>query len=247
MAKGSDVALALVGGGIAVGVVAAVYYSFNQGPSGGSCDCTKDPGSPCCQALTPYQQEYQTCANQYSALWAQIVQGGQAPTSAQQAELDSLKSCMDQAAKNIADTARNFVPQNAIQSLVDDIGEAILVVAIGIAAAYGLKGLGSFISARRASGQLKTTPATPAGIAALMTDGMIQYAAANSLITLNTAAGFRTSVDVNASNDLYNLANYFDALVQLQVFDQAFATSQISIFTNTINFDANTTVSALPF
>lgn len=245
--KGSDVALAAIGVGVAGGVVAAVYYSFNAGPPGGSCDCAKDPNSPCCAALAPYEQTYQSCLSQYTQLWSQIVKGGQAPTASQQADLDSLKACMDQAAKDIATTASQYIPQNSIASLIDDIGEAIIVVAAGVAVAYGLKGFGSFLSSRRAGGQVKTGAGNPAGIAALMSDGIVQYASANALITAESASAFTSSLDVNASNDLFNLGEFYDSLVAEQVFSQSFATTQINSYTSTINADAETTIAELPF
>ena len=124
---------AVVAGGY---VVYTVANSFTQG-SGGNCS---DPNSACGQALAPYQQELQSCANQYSSYMQQYATAdsaaGTAMTSAQLSVLSQLESCMNTAAAGQASVAKNF--NQSVEAIVgSQVGTAIEVAVglVGIAVA----------------------------------------------------------------------------------------------------------------
>ncbi|MEM3859329.1 MAG: hypothetical protein QW478_07970 [Candidatus Micrarchaeaceae archaeon] len=126
--------------GIIVGGVAGAgyltYYLIQQltGPSGGSCTTS---GTPCYSALAPYEQEFQTCANQYASNMNNYIaednKNGTGFTSAQTSILNYLANCMNTAAAKMASVAKQFAPQNPLLVLVYFLGAgaAIAISLVG--------------------------------------------------------------------------------------------------------------------
>jgi hypothetical protein len=133
--------LALIGGGVGIAGYLA-YYTINQltGPSGGSCTT---PGSPCYNALQPYQEQFNECATQYNQYLQQYLQqdsaNGTGLTTGQQDNLNYLTQCMNTAAGNIGKVAKQYEPENVVDILATDIGIAIIIVGASIGAGYLFK------------------------------------------------------------------------------------------------------------
>jgi len=179
----------LIAGVVGIGGYITYYAVSNVlGAPGGSCS---NPGSPCYQALQPYKQQYQTCANAYQNYLSQFLQedskNGTGFTSAQLEVLQQEQNCMDNAAANIAKIAHQYEP-NYWQTLATDIGLAVVASAT---AYYGLKGAGAFIR------QLRTPPTTGGSAGADMMNANVRAGVTNGDISPESAAGFSRSIQVD--------------------------------------------------
>ena len=138
---------AIIAGGIGIAGYIG-YYAINQltGPSGGSCTT---PGTPCNQALQPYQQAFQICANEYAKNLQQFINednaNGTGFTSSQLDILNQLASCMNNNASQISKIAKQFEPENpidvAVTIIAAAVGAAIVLYISGKTAVYIFKSL----------------------------------------------------------------------------------------------------------
>jgi hypothetical protein len=224
-------------GGVAT-VAYFVYALANPGPKGGSCTT---PGTPCYNALLPYQQEFQSCLNQYTQLWSQIAQSGQAPTDAQLQVSAQLRDCMDVAAGNVANTAQEYVPDNWA-TLLEQVITAAALIAF---AAYGLPGIADFVNRLRSQGEITTKASNGAGIAAIVFDATVQYAALNNLISSTQVTAWETAVGSFAGNDILAVSVFYNSLVNIGLLTVYPAALQINAMTATIAADANAVLAAL--
>ncbi|MHB8552782.1 MAG: hypothetical protein ACYDAO_04260 [Thermoplasmataceae archaeon] len=141
--KNRDLAGKLILGGSAIAVAGGLGYYFikqSTGAVGGSCSSS---GSPCNSAISPYQTQFQDCANKYALVMTSIINANKASgsgiTPAQQAILDQLTTCMNYNASQIAKVAHQYEPTNALTILVTSIGTAVVIAA-------ALVGAGAFVS-----------------------------------------------------------------------------------------------------
>ena len=222
-----------------VGIVAYFVYSLaNPGPKGGSCTT---PGTPCYEALQPYIQEFNTCFSQYAQLLNTIVNSGNAPTDAQTTLLKQLRSCMDDAASNIAKTAYQYVPDSWSNIVEEVVMGAVLVVMVGL----GLSAVLNYLKARMANGQLATKPSNGAGIAALVFDAFTEYGAENGLLTSTQIAAWETSVGDLSTDDISGVGTFYNSLLSAGVISAAAASAAINAETASIATDASSTIAAL--
>jgi len=130
--------LALIGGGVGIAGYLA-YYAIssliNPGPSGGSCTT---PGSPCYEALQPYQEQFNECATQYNQYLQQYLkedsQNGTGLTTGQLNNLNYLTQCMNTAAGNIGSVAKQYEPLEVPSILATAVGIAIVIAGVAIGA-----------------------------------------------------------------------------------------------------------------
>ncbi len=217
----------------------AAYKIFNPSVKGGDC---KTAGSPCNSALQPYQQQLQACTDQYTQLITQIAQGGQAPTDAQKAALDQLRNCMDDASANIANVAKQFVPSSSIDTILADIGEAILISSV---AYFGLKGLASFIKTLRAQGKVNTSSSNGAGMASQIADSSIMYAVDQGLINSSVESAWRQVVSDFSASNIVEVESFYQTLAVDSIITQDIASALISQYTASIAADANFAIESL--
>jgi hypothetical protein len=116
-------------GALVAGTLGLGYFFIESFFAGSSCSNTS---SACYQALKPYQEQYQICANEYSSTLQQYLPennaNGTGFTSAQLSNLATLTDCMNAAAKNIAGVATQY-NQNAY-SVLETIGEEVVLGAL---------------------------------------------------------------------------------------------------------------------
>jgi len=130
--------LALIGGGVGIAGYLA-YYTINSlvnpGATGGSCTT---PGTPCYNALQPYQEQFNECATQYNQYLQQYLKedsaNGTGLTTGQQDNLNYLTQCMNTAAGNIGKVAKQYEPLE-VPSILATAG-AIAIVIVGAAIGY---------------------------------------------------------------------------------------------------------------
>ena len=190
-----------------------VYYSIGQltGPPGGSCTT---PGTPCYEALYPYQQQFNTCAKQYATYLNQYLKedsaNGTGLTQAQIENLNYLQSCMDTAAKNMSNVAKQYEPASVVDILVTYIGLGIVAALSLIGGFYGA---GKFFSALR-----NNKPVTGSGAGNAMKQAMIRYAVDNGEISPDEAAGLESQLpdltqnDIQSNNEVLDYYASIDAI-----------------------------------
>ncbi len=190
----------IIAGGIGVAGYLA-YYAIGQltGPTGGSCTT---PGTPCYEALQPYQQQFNTCSQQYATYLNQYLKedsaNGTGFTSAQLSQLNYLENCMNTAAGNIANTAKQYEPANVLDIVATFVGA-------GIFAALSLYGAGKFFSALK-----NNKPVTGSGAGNAMKQAMIRNSVENGEVSTDEAAGLEsqlsdlTQQDVQGNDTMLN-------------------------------------------
>ena len=192
--------------GIVVGGVAGggylVYYLMTQltGATGGSCTAT---GTPCNAAIQPYQETYQTCANQYSQYLDQYLKedsaNGTGLTTAQLDQLNYLSNCMNQASNSIANAARQFAPQNPMVIVAYFAGIAV-VTAVGLI--FGPRAVNTLKQSKNFNSGLNNgfqaqQAINDTGIQTRIEDGTISPDEASGL---KSQYGTMTQDDINYSN-----------------------------------------------
>ncbi len=193
-AKGLIIAGA-IGGGLYI-----VYYiaqNFVSGITGSNCN---QQGSACYNALQPYINTYQTCAQQYAYYLNKYLEedaaNGTGFTSAQLSQLNYLTNCMNNASENIANTAKNYNndPITVIQNIGMEVGGII----------GGAYGLSLIIKA------LKTPPSNGSTFSSIIRNALLRQKVANGEITIDQASGLvkqsdeLKSTDISTNDTFYN-------------------------------------------
>lgn len=179
----------IIAGAIGGGLYIVYYVSKNLVSGFTGTDCNQ-PGSPCYNALQPYVETYNICAKQYAyyldLYLKEDAANGTGFTSAQLDQLNYLYNCMNDASKNIADTAKQF-NNNPLDTVAYFAGLALLSVGVG----YGLSAI---IKA------LRTTPSNGSTFGSIIRNAMMRQKIANGEITVDQASGL-----VRQSSDLQNV------------------------------------------
>lgn len=238
ISTGTAKSVVLIGVGVAsaIGVGYILYKLANPGAVGGPCT---DPATPCGSAIQPYQQEFQVCVNQYTQLMSQIVQGGQAPTPGQLAQLQQLRDCMDTSANNIARVANQYKPTSLID-VIELLAAGALVIAF---VKYGLPGIGSFYNSVK--GRTVTTGTGGAGIAAVVFNTSIQYAVKNNLLSTTQISAWESAVKGFTTEDIAASDAFFSSLAAQALLTQFEATNLATEYNNAMLADADFTIAAL--
>jgi hypothetical protein len=114
-----------LGVGVAVvGVGGYIIYKVVQnlsgsGPAGGSC---ATPGTPCYEAIQPYQQQWSYCFTEYQKYMDEFVQEDLKnnitfPTPEQQSILSGYQNCMTTAEEGMTKTAKQFISANVLDNI----------------------------------------------------------------------------------------------------------------------------------
>jgi len=206
--------LALIGGGVGIAGYLA-YYTINQltGPSGGSCTT---PGSPCYNALQPYQQAFQICANEYAKNLQQYINednaNGTGFTSAQLNVLNQLEACMNQNASQISKIAKQYEPENpldvAVTIIAAAVGAAIVLYISGRTAIYIYKSLNN------------NKPVSGSGAANAMKQTAIRSNYEDGNISPDQAAALKDQLPETTQDDIQANDDYLAGLQEDDVITQ---------------------------
>jgi hypothetical protein len=209
---------AIIAGGAVGGIIYLGYEAVKSlsTPPGGSCN---DPSSPCYQALQPYKEQFQICADEYAKdLDAFIKEDSQQGTSFTQSQLDTLNyltNCMNQAAEKMAQVAKQYAPDTW-----PEIIEGIIFVAlVAVLAKYGLS---KYIEA-------KTKPRNGATAATVMYKAFIQDAVDTGIISSINASALMTTTQIEENNLTQIDTAYYQELVNLNIISETLATQLLNV------------------
>jgi len=118
--------------GIGGYIIYKVVQNLGSGVSGGSCATA---GTPCYEALQPYEQQWSYCFTQYQNYMNEFVQQDLKnnvtfPTPEQQSVLTQFQNCMTAAENGMGKTAGQFVSANVIANIayiLTGVGTVLLV------------------------------------------------------------------------------------------------------------------------
>lgn len=223
-----------IGGGLYIG-----YVAVNTLVGGGtSADCS-NPNSPCYQALQAYQQNYQTCANQYSSYLNQFLTenaaNGTAFTSSQLSTLNYLTNCMDNAAANIAATAKQYQPKNYLGECFI-IGTAIISTAI--AGYIGVKALAYLKT-------IKTPIANGGSAGSGMMNVATRYYADTGLVPTDEVTGYAMNFQTQVPEWQSFNSSYWTQLADQGIVDTTIAAGESTTINYAISGDADVTLTLL--
>jgi hypothetical protein len=173
-----DFLLKLGIGVAAVGVGGYIIYKVAQnlgsGPAGGSCST---PGTPCYEALQPYQQQWSYCFTEYQNYMNEFIQEDLKnnvtfPTPEQQSILSSYQNCMTSNEEAMTKTAKQFISANVIANIayiITGVGTALLVARVSPSIVKAWKNL----SLNNWTGSSTASRLTGANIWGMADDGQI--------------------------------------------------------------------------
>ena len=214
--------------GIGGYIIYKVVQNLGSGILGGSC---ATPGTPCYEALQPYEQQWSYCFTQYQNYTNEFIQQDLKnkvtfPTPEQQSILNQFQNCMTSTENGMGKTAQQFVSANVIANIayiITGIGTALLVARVSPSIVKAWKNL-SLNNWTGSSSALRDINANTLG---MVYDGQIQpedVGLVKSSVTSNADA-FKEQIDTDLNtyyvNDLIteDELNWLTGQVSIQITD----------------------------
>ena len=232
MKDSTKIVIAAIGIAGAVGV--AVYaIETLTGPVGGSCN---DPSTPCGAATAPYKQEFLKCSKLYWTYLDSFLKEDAAAntglTAAQLSELGYLKTCMDTAAANIAKTAHQYAPADAIGILASSVGDAVIIGAALVGFSYILK-------------VIRTTPISGASNANIADNVVMRGNVDNGVITPEQASALSDQLSSLTEENIASFEDFTSLLVESEVITEETASALVAAAETAMDADEAETAAEL--
>jgi hypothetical protein len=222
----------------AIGVGYVLVKNLSQpGPPGGGC---ADPNSPCYQAIQPYQQAWQQCANEFGYYQHQFDMANAANqtglTQEQITTLDYYRNCMDTAAESLAITAKDYIPIQGMQELLLYAGYAI---PIGVVVGLGLKYAPNIIRT------LRTPSSMGSAIASNLANAIVRDEVQSGIVTAADAAVFSQNLALRSAMFQAGNTAAYDALVIQKAIAELEAAAIKRAISSAIKTDVEATIGIL--
>ena len=230
--------LALIGGGVGIAGYLAYYVISSlthPGPIGGSCTT---PGTPCYEAMQPYQQQFNECALQYNQYLQQYLkedsQNGTGLTTGQLDNLSYLTQCMNTAAVNMGQVAKQYEPTNPWEIVANAVYIAVGVVSVGIVGGSLFKTIYTTLKNNK--------PITGSGFANASKQTQIRMAVDDGTITPDQAAGLSQQLPEVSQSDISGNTQTLNEMAADDVMTQDEADALASEDADNIEADTEDTI-----